>query len=155
MKNTSLYIKEAIKEAKKAYKKGEIPVGSLIVKDGRIISRGHNLVETLDDPTAHAEIVAIRYGAKKLKNWRLSGCTLYTTVEPCPMCYSAIEQARISKVVYGCKSNYYKLNRKSSFEKKTVGLKLQKKCGNLLKRFFKKLRDKASNAERISVNNDF
>jgi len=136
------YIDEALKEAKKAYKKGEIPVGSLIIKDGKIIGRGHNLVETLQDPTAHAEIIAIRRAAKKMKNWRLTGCILYTTLEPCQMCKHAIEQSRISKVVYGCESNYYKLNRKFSFKKEKVGPELQKKCSGLLRQFFKRLRQK-------------
>ena len=135
------YIVEALKEAKKAYKKGEIPVGSLIVKDEKIIARGHNLVETLKDPTAHAEMIAIRRATKKLKNWRLTDSVLYTTLEPCEMCKHAIEQSRISKVVYGCGSNYYKLNKKFTFKKK-VEPELQKKCSDLLRQFFKRLRQK-------------
>lgn len=99
--NDEKYMKEAIKEALKAAKKGEVPIGAVIVKEGKVIGRGHNLRETKKDPTAHAEIMAIRQAAKKLKNWRLSGCTLYVTVEPCPMCAGAIVLSRIERVVYG------------------------------------------------------
>lgn len=94
------FMKEAIKEAKRAAEKGEVPVGCVIVKDGRIIGKGHNLREKKFDPTAHAEIIAIRKAALKLKNWRLVGCTLYVTVEPCIMCAGAIVLSRIEKVVY-------------------------------------------------------
>ncbi|MCX7831466.1 MAG: tRNA adenosine(34) deaminase TadA [Actinobacteria bacterium] len=99
------YMREALKEAEKAAKKGEVPIGAVIVKEGKVIGRGHNLRETKNDPTAHAEIIAIRQAAKKLKNWRLSGCTLYVTVEPCPMCAGAIVLSRIERVVYGAEDN--------------------------------------------------
>jgi len=91
----------ALQEAKKAYKKGEIPVGAIIVKEGKIIGRGHNLKETTKDPTQHAEIVAIRDAVKSLGDWRLNGATMYVTKEPCVMCAGAIIEARIERVVLG------------------------------------------------------
>lgn len=95
------FMEIALEEAKKAFYKGEVPVGAVIVKDGEIISRNHNLKENLNLTTAHAEILAIEEGAKKLKNWRLSGCEMYVTLEPCPMCAAAIAQSRISKLYIG------------------------------------------------------
>ena len=95
------FIDEAKAEAIKAYDKGEIPVGAVIVKDGVIIGRGHNLKETLNDVTAHAEILAIKEASNKLGDWRIDGAEMYVTLEPCPMCASAIVQSRISKVYIG------------------------------------------------------
>ena len=94
-------MKSALKEAEKSYDKEEIPVGAVIVKDGKIIARGHNLKETKNDTTNHAEIIAIRKASKKLKSWRLRGCTMYVTLEPCTMCAGALIQARLDKVVIG------------------------------------------------------
>ena len=91
----------AIEEAKIAFNKGEVPVGVVIVKDNKIISKSHNLKETLKNPTAHAEILAIEEACKILDNWRLSGCEMYVTLEPCPMCAAAIAQSRISKLYIG------------------------------------------------------
>ena len=91
----------ALEEAEKAREKGEVPVGAVIVKDGEIIARAHNLKETLKDPTAHAEILAIREACNKLNNWRLNGCEMYVTLEPCPMCAGAILQSRLSKIYIG------------------------------------------------------
>ena len=88
-------MEQALQEAKKAYDMGEVPIGAVIVRDGEIIARGHNLRETCKDPTLHAEIVAIREAAGKLGGWRLSGCELYVTIEPCPMCAGAIIQSRM------------------------------------------------------------
>src|SRR5690554_1750973 len=95
-------MKEALKEAEKAYKKGEIPVGALIVVNGEIISKAHNIKETTFDPTAHAEILAIREAARILGAWRLTDATLYVTKEPCIMCSGAIVNSRIKRLVYGC-----------------------------------------------------
>ena len=92
----------AIREAEKAATRGEVPIGAVIVSDGAIISRGYNLREGKQDPAAHAELIAIRKAAKKLGNWRLTGTTLYVTLEPCIMCMGAIILARIDKVVFGC-----------------------------------------------------
>ncbi|GAB6168868.1 nucleoside deaminase [Clostridium carnis] len=95
------FMEIALEEAKKAYENGEIPVGAVIVKDGEVIARGYNLKETLKRPTAHAEIIAIEEACKQLNNWRLSGTEMYVTLEPCPMCASAIAQSRISKLYIG------------------------------------------------------
>ncbi|WP_055072047.1 tRNA adenosine(34) deaminase TadA [Clostridium massiliamazoniense] len=95
------YMDIALEEAKRAMKLGEVPVGAIIIKDNKIISKAHNLKETLNDPTAHAEILAIQKATKVLKNWRLSGCEMYVTLEPCPMCAGAILQSRISKLHIG------------------------------------------------------
>lgn len=94
-------MREALAEAALAAREGELPVGCVVEKDGRIIARGHNLREQSGDPTDHAEIVAMRRAAAVLGSWRLSGCTLYVTLEPCPMCAGAISQARVERLVYG------------------------------------------------------
>jgi tRNA(adenine34) deaminase len=94
-------MREALKEAHRAADKGEVPVGAVIVHDGQIIGRGHNLRERLGDPTAHAEMLAIREASLELGGWRLNGCTLYVTMEPCPMCAGAAIQARLERLVYG------------------------------------------------------
>ena len=91
----------AFREAEKAFEKGEIPVGAVVVKDNIIIGRGHNLRETLNDPTAHAEMIAITAAAETLNSWRLDECRLYVTMEPCPMCAGALVNSRIRTVVYG------------------------------------------------------
>ena len=95
------FMKEALKEAKKAYNKLEVPVGAVIVKDGQIIARAHNLKETKTDTTKHAEILAIQKASKKLESWRLLDCEMYITLEPCSMCAGAIINSRIKKVYYG------------------------------------------------------
>jgi len=94
-------MQEALKEAQIAYTKGEVPVGAVLVYQNEIIARAHNQVESLIDATCHAEILCIREGAQRLKNWRLTGCTLYTTLEPCPMCAGALISSRIDQVVWG------------------------------------------------------
>ena len=95
------YMKEALKEAKKAELLDEVPIGCVIVKDDRIIARGHNQRETKQSPIGHAEIVAITKASKKLNSWRLEGCDIYVTLEPCIMCSGAIIQSRINKVYFG------------------------------------------------------
>ena len=142
-------MKEALKEAKKAYKKLEVPVGAVIVKNGEIIARGHNLKETKCDTTKHAEIIAIQRASKKLNAWRLEDCEMYVTLEPCTMCAGAIINSRIKKVYIGtedpktgaCGSilnlfTNYKFNHKVEYEK---GI-MQKECEKILKDFFKDLR---------------
>jgi tRNA(adenine34) deaminase len=99
--NHHFYMDLALAEARKALAAGEVPIGAVIVEQGKILAQAHNLKEQLHDPTAHAEIIAIRRAAEKLGSWRLTGCTLYVTVEPCPMCAGAIVQARIKTLVYG------------------------------------------------------
>jgi tRNA(adenine34) deaminase len=95
------FMREAIKEAHRAADKGEVPVGAVVVHDGQIIGRGHNLRERLGDPTAHAEMLAIREAALEQGGWRLNGCTLYVTMEPCPMCAGAAILGRLQRLVYG------------------------------------------------------
>lgn len=91
----------ALNEAKKAFELEEVPIGAVIVCKGEVIGKGYNLKEKKNDPTAHAEIIAIRKAAQKLNSWRLSNCSLYVTLEPCPMCAGAILQARIDRLIYG------------------------------------------------------
>ncbi len=98
-----LYMKEALKEAEKAFSLGEVPIGAVIVREGEVIARGYNLREKLRDATAHAEIVAMRQAGEVLGGWRLLGCTLFVTIEPCPMCAGAMVQARLPKLVYGAR----------------------------------------------------
>ncbi|MFA5517006.1 MAG: tRNA adenosine(34) deaminase TadA [Desulfuromonadales bacterium] len=99
----SLYMREALMEAAAAERLGEVPIGALVVHDGAIVGRGHNLRETSNDPTTHAEMLAIRQAAKALGSWRLLDCTLYVTLEPCTMCMGAIILARIPRLVYACR----------------------------------------------------
>lgn len=99
------YMRVAIEEAKKAYKLGEVPVGAVIVKNEKIVSKAYNKKEKSNMVIAHAEILAINKASKKLKNWRLEDCDLYVTLEPCPMCASAIKQARINRIFYGLSSS--------------------------------------------------
>ncbi|MFC4098776.1 tRNA adenosine(34) deaminase TadA [Paenibacillus xanthanilyticus] len=143
------WMQEAIEEARKAEAIGEVPIGAVIVKDGSIIGRGHNLRETTADPTAHAEMVAIREASKHLGAWRLMGCTLYVTLEPCPMCAGALVQSRIHKVVYGttdpkagCAGTLMNLLQEPRFNHETemVSGVLQEECAALLTNFFRKLR---------------
>ncbi|MDU3265430.1 MAG: nucleoside deaminase, partial [Staphylococcus sp.] len=101
MTNDEFYMKCAIEEAKKARQLGEVPIGAVIVKDNDIISRAHNLRETLQQPTAHAEHLAIERAAKVIGSWRLEDCTLYVTLEPCVMCAGTVVMSRIPRVVYG------------------------------------------------------
>ncbi len=144
-----LYMKEALKEAQKAYKELEIPVGCIIVKDGKIIARAHNQKEKKKDTTKHAEIIAIQKASKKLKAWRLENCEMYVTLEPCSMCAGALIQSRIKKVYIGtmdektgsCGSvlnllEDYKFNHHVECE---TGI-LEEECKKILKDFFAELR---------------
>ncbi|QHT63687.1 nucleoside deaminase [Paenibacillus lycopersici] len=142
----------AIAEAKKAEALGEVPIGAVIVKDGAIIGRGHNLRETSLDPTAHAEMIAIREASRHLEAWRLLDCTLYVTLEPCPMCAGALVQGRIRKVVYGtidpkagCAGTLMNLLQEPRFNHETelVGGLMKQECADLLTRFFRRLRGRA------------
>ena len=147
------FMKEALKEAKKAYDKEEIPVGAVIVRDDKIIARGHNIKELKKDTTKHAEIIAIQKASKKMDAWRLEGCTLYVTLEPCAMCAGALIQSRIKKVVIGtmdkktgaCGSvlnllEDYKFNHQVEIE---TGI-METECREILQHFFKELRKKKS-----------
>jgi len=95
------FMRLALEQAQQAPASGEVPIGTLLVHNGEILARAHNLRETTQDPTAHAEIIVIREAAAKLGSWRLTGCTLYVTLEPCPMCAGAIVQSRIARLVFG------------------------------------------------------
>ena len=144
------FLLEALKEAKKAFKYGEVPIGAVVVKDGKIISRAFNRKEFLQDPTAHAEILAIREASRKLNSWRLNGCTLYSTVEPCIMCCGAIIQSRIDRVVYsipdpkfgGVESLYKILEDKRVNHRPEVNRIYIKEAEELLRKFFKLLRER-------------
>ena len=103
--NHERFMELALQEAEIAVKQGEVPIGAVIVKDGRVIAKAHNMREQWLDATAHAEVIAIREACEKLHNWRLSGCTLYVTVEPCPMCAGAIYNSRVDTVIFGCRDN--------------------------------------------------
>lgn len=141
------FLDEALKEAKKAYKKLEVPVGAVIVRNGKIVAKAHNLRETKKLSTAHAEILCIERACKKLKSWRLEDCTLYVTLEPCAMCSGAIMQSRIKKVVYGakdlkngCVESVCKLLDEKTTWKTEYEYIEEKNCSEILSEFFKKLR---------------
>jgi tRNA(adenine34) deaminase len=103
MMTDELYMEEALRSAQRALQEGEVPIGAVVVHEDKILARGHNLSITAHDPTAHAEILALREAAAALGNYRLSGCTLFVTIEPCAMCAGALVHARIDRVVYGAK----------------------------------------------------
>lgn len=144
------FMKVAIQEAIKGMNKGEIPVGAVIVKDGVIISKAHNLKETLNDVTAHAEILAIKEAAKVIGDWRLNGCEMYVTLEPCSMCAGAIIQSRISKVYIGafnnemgaCGSIINLLDNRYMNSFVPVEWMYNDKCVNLITEFFENSRGK-------------
>lgn len=150
------FMKEALKQAQKAFEKDEVPVGAVIVKNNKIIARAYNLKETRNDCSKHAEIIAIQKASKKLEAWRLTDCEIYVTLEPCSMCAGAIIQSRIKKVYIGtmdpktgaCGSVYnmfkdYKFNHTVEVE---YGV-LQEKCEKILKEFFKKLRKRGEKSD--------
>ncbi len=145
------FMKEAIKQAKKAYKIDEVPIGCVIVYEGKIIARAYNKRNYKKSTLAHAEILAIQKASKVLNDWRLEGCTMYVTLEPCQMCAGAIVQARVDKVVIGC------MNPKAGCAGSVINLLdmkgfnhqvevekgvMEEECSNLLQQFFKELREK-------------
>ena len=150
MEQKEHYMKQALKEAEKAYKKLEVPVGAVIVKDGKIIARAHNQKETRTDTTKHAEILAIQKASKKLESWRLIDCVMYVTLEPCSMCAGALINSRIKKVYIGAMDektgaagsvlnlfNDYTFNHKVEVENGVM----KTECQEILKKFFKELRE--------------
>ena len=146
--NDDFYMKKALALAQKAYDADEVPVGAVVIYNGKVIGRGYNRRETDKNPLAHAELAAIRQASKNRGGWRLIDCTLYVTLEPCPMCAGAIVNARIPRVVFGahdakagaCGSVFdlfgLPLNHKPAL---TQGV-MENECGNILKAFFRKLR---------------
>lgn len=143
------YMMAALKEAKKAENKDEVPIGCVIVKDNVIIARAHNLRESKQQSIAHAEIIAIQKACRKFGSWRLEGCTLYVTLEPCPMCAGAILQSRVEKVVYGASDPkggslhscfaMYEQPGFNHYPKVEAGV-MKEECAQLLKCFFKNKR---------------
>jgi len=141
------FMKAALKEAQKAYDKLEIPVGAVIVRDGKIIARAHNLKETKNTALAHAEILAIQKANKKLNNWRLLDCDMYVTLEPCMMCLGAITSSRIKNIYIGTldpKNNENKEEKITKYKEKyginaEIGI-MQEECEYILKDFFINLR---------------
>ena len=143
------YMKAAIREAKKAYALGEVPIGCVIAYEGKIIGRGYNRRNTDKNTLAHAEITAINKASKKIGDWRLEGCTLYVTLEPCQMCSGAIVQARIDEVVMACMNpkagcggsilNILEMPQFNHQVKVTRGI-LEEECSEMLKEFFRELR---------------
>ena len=150
------YMKEAIKQAKKAYAIGEVPIGCVIVYEDKIIGRGYNR-RTIDKNTlAHAELQAIRKASKKMDDWRLEGCTMYVTLEPCQMCSGAIVQSRMDRVVVGCMNpkagcagsilNLLNVPEFNHQVELTTGVR-EEECSRMMKEFFRELREKRKNGE--------
>jgi len=154
MNEDEKYMKQAIKQARKAYENGDVPIGCVIVHDGRIIARGYNRRNKDGQVLAHAELIAIKKASKLLGDWRLEECTMYVTLEPCQMCAGAIVQARIPKVVIGCMnpkagcagSILNLLDIKAfNHQVETVKGVMESECSEMLKTFFKELRQQAKN----------
>lgn len=146
-------MKLAYSEAVKARKLGEVPVGAIVVKDNKVISSGFNLREEAKDPTAHAEMIAIKKASKRLNSWRLTECTLYVTLEPCAMCAGAIVNSRIKRVVIGtadrrmgaCGSTVNLLQNESFNHRVDVKWNvLKEECSHILKKFFREIREAKS-----------
>ena len=143
------FMQIALEEAQLALQEDEVPVGAAIVHAGRVIARAHNQRERLRDPTAHAEMIAITQAAESLCSWRLDGCTLYVTLEPCPMCAGAIVQARVPTVVYGAADpkagavdSLYRMlsDPRLNHRVETISGVLATPCGEILSRFFQQQR---------------
>jgi tRNA(adenine34) deaminase len=145
------YMREALREARRGYREDEVPVGAIVVRDGNVIARAHNRPLHLNDPAAHAEVLALRRAARKLGNYRLVGCTLYVTIEPCVMCVGAIVQARLARLVIGAEDpkagacgsalsvlNHAKLNHRVEVQ---TGI-LAGECAGMLRDFFRQRRTK-------------
>ena len=157
-----LYMKAALKEAEKAAEKLEVPIGAVLVLNGEIIARAHNLRETEQSAVAHAELMVIEQACKKLGTWRLEDATLYVTLEPCPMCSGAIILSRVKRVVYGasdpkggCVGTFMNLLTDERFNHQsevTAGV-LAQECGNILSEFFRDLR-KRKKAEKKRLSED-
>ncbi len=145
------FMKKAIEQAKKAGEAGEVPIGCVIVRDGKVFARGYNKRNTQGSTLAHAELLAIGKASKKIGDWRLEDCTMYITLEPCPMCAGAIVQARMKKVVIGamnkkagCAGSIFNLLEEKRFNHQAEVVRgvMEAECSELLKEFFKELRRK-------------
>ncbi|MFQ9511711.1 MAG: tRNA adenosine(34) deaminase TadA [Lachnospiraceae bacterium] len=154
------FMKEAIKQAKKAYRLDEVPIGCVIVQNGQIIARGYNRRNTDKNTLAHAELTAIKKASKKLGDWRLEGCTMYVTLEPCQMCAGAIVQSRLTQVVMGCMNkkagcggsilNLLEMQQFNHQVKVTRGI-LEEECSSMLSEFFRELREKKKQIKVIPM----
>ncbi|TWL14465.1 tRNA-specific adenosine deaminase [Bacillus licheniformis] len=151
MTQDEFYMKEAVNEARKAEEKGEVPIGAVLVLDGEIIARAHNLRETEQRSVAHAEMLVIEEACRKLGTWRLERAVLYVTLEPCPMCAGAAVLSRIDKVVFGasdpkggCAGTLMNLLQEERFnhQAEVVSGVMEEECGRMLSDFFRKLRAK-------------
>ena len=157
-------MKEALRQAQKAYALGEVPIGCVIVYQGKIIGRGYNRRNTDKNTLAHAEITAINKASKKIGDWRLEGCSLYVTLEPCQMCAGAIVQARIDEVIMGCMNpkagcggsilNILEMPQFNHQVKVTRGV-LEQECSAMLTEFFKELRVRVKQEKEERRRNDF
>ena len=145
------WMKAAFREAEKAFEQDEVPIGAVVVQNGQIIGRGYNQRESLIDPTAHAEIIAITSASNTIKDWRLKDCQLYVTKEPCPMCAGALVNARINMVIFGmydekegCCGSLYQLCRDNRFKHQLTvkGGIMEDACTLMIQEFFKKQREK-------------
>ncbi|HWP44807.1 MAG TPA: tRNA adenosine(34) deaminase TadA [Blastocatellia bacterium] len=151
------FMREALREAEAARREGEVPVGAVLVLDGELKGRGHNLVIKSSDPTAHAEIQAIRDAAKRVSNYRLTGATLYSTIEPCAMCAGALVHARVGRLVYGAADpkagavvSHFGICTAEFLNHRVVlhGGVLESDCREMLQSFFRERRGASSSAER-------
>ena len=160
MNQDEKYMREALKQAKKAYLLEEVPIGCVIVYEGKIIGRGYNRRTVDKNPLAHAEIQAIRKASRKIGDWRLEECTMYVTLEPCQMCSGAIVQARIPRVVVGCMNpkagcagsiiNLLNMKEFNHQVDVTTGI-LEEECSMMMKKFFKELREKKKQEKRDGI----
>jgi len=153
------FMKKALAEASRAAAQGEVPVGAVLVKDNKIVARGYNQSISRSDPTAHAEIIALRKAGQKLKNYRLPGLTMYITVEPCPMCLGAILQARIKRLVYGTEDSKQgaiisrlaiPLARANHRLEICAGI-LSEECRQLMSNFFRSRRELKKAGEKLQT----
>ena len=151
MTSDESFMKQAVKQAKKAYDKLETPIGCVIVREDKIIARGYNRRNTDKNTLSHAELIAIKKASKKLGDWRLEGCTMYVTLEPCQMCAGAIVQARVTEVVIGsmnpkagCAGSVLNLLEMKEFNHQVIVRKdvLRETCSDMLSSFFRELREK-------------
>mgnify|MGYP005780258003 CR=1 FL=1 len=166
MEQQEKYMKQAIRQAKRAYALGEVPIGCVIVYEDKIIARGYNRRNTDKNTLSHAEITAIRRASKKLGDWRLEGCTMYVTLEPCQMCAGALVQARIDKVVIGCMNpkagcagSVLNLLQMAEFNHQVEVERgvCREECSGILKQFFRELRErnKLEKLQKMEKSSDF